>query len=81
MKEIKLNKIFCDVNPIQYKIHFARLSTDGTEPLDDYIADFDNWRIWNTYSKSKNDFNRKYIFSLINFYPEKIHGFLVEYGK
>ena len=71
MKDIRLNKIFYNINPVEYKVHFARTSNNGTEPLDEYIADFEGWKGWNKYSKSKNDFNRKYIFSLINFYPEK----------
>lgn len=52
-----------------FKIHFAKW--DGEEPLDVYMRDFDEWKGWNTYSGGKNNFNRKYIFSLINFYPER----------
>ena len=70
MKEIKLKSIFKDLNLVDYKIHFARVSKNGTQPLDEYIADFDKWKGWNTYC-SKNDFNRQYIFSLISFYPER----------
>ena len=71
MKEIELRLLFHDVIPTEYKVHFARKSGNGTEPLDDYIADFENWKWWNRYSKKRDDFNRKYIFSLISFYPER----------
>ncbi|MCQ2534927.1 MAG: GIY-YIG nuclease family protein [Clostridia bacterium] len=70
MNDIFLSSIFNDLKPEEYKIHFARRSDSGEEPLNAYIEDFSNWEWWNKYSKGKNDFNRKYIFSLINFYPE-----------
>ncbi|MBQ6262314.1 MAG: GIY-YIG nuclease family protein [Clostridia bacterium] len=71
MKDIYLSSIFMSIDPYKYKIHFARVSPDGTEPLNDYVADFENWKYWNMYSKSRDDFNRDYIFSLISFYPER----------
>ena len=70
MKEIALSLIFRDLNPNSYKVHFARRA-GSTEPLNEYIADFEYWKDWNRYSKSKDDFNREYIFSLINFFPER----------
>ncbi len=70
MKEIELRAIFRDLDPNSYKVHFARRS-GSTEPLNEYIADFEYWKGWNRYSKSKDDFNREYIFSLINFFPER----------
>ena len=36
MKEIELRLLFHDVIPTEYKVHFARKSGNGTEPLDDY---------------------------------------------
>ncbi|MCR5118124.1 MAG: hypothetical protein K6B44_00710 [Lachnospiraceae bacterium] len=68
MKEIKLSDIINSITPSEYKVHFARKS-GSTEPLNDYIADFEYWKDWNRYC-TRNDFNRKYIFSLISFYPE-----------
>ena len=50
-------------------MHFAK--ADPNEPLDAYMRDFSEWEWWNRFSNGKNDFNRKYIFSLINFYPER----------
>lgn len=56
MKEIELKSIFYDLNPNNYKVHFAKRA-GSTEPLNDYIADFEYWKDWNRYSKSKDDFN------------------------
>ena len=69
MKEIELESIFKDINPLQYKVHFARRSDNNYEPLDEYIASFDNWVEWNRYS-NQDDYNREFVFSLISFYPE-----------
>lgn len=74
MRQIKLKSIFPDLDPDEFKIHFAKRAPDGTEPLDEYMADTKHlvaWREWNTYGGGKNIFNRKYIFSLIRFYPEE----------
>ena len=74
MKEIKLKAIFPDINPFDYKIHFARRGPNGIEPLDEYMADtkhLEFWKEWNTYSTGKNHYNRPYIFSLIYDYHEE----------
>ena len=74
MKSIKLNSIFTDIDPYDYKIHFARRGSSGVEPLDEYMADtrtLEYWKEWNTYSTGKNHFNRPYIFSLIYDYHEE----------
>lgn len=73
MSTIKLKSIFPDINPLDYKIHFARKSGNGNQPLDEYLADpknLDVWKEWNTYSTGKNHYNRPYIFSLICDYHE-----------
>ena len=70
MKEIELKAIFHDIDPNNYKVHFAKKSDSG-EPLDAYIADFENWKGWNQYSEGTDYFKRDFIFSLISFYPER----------
>ncbi len=71
MKDIKLKSIFPNINYDDYKIHFAKRAY-GTEPLDVFAEDFDNWKHWNSSTSfGRNDYNRKYIFSLISFYPEE----------
>ncbi len=74
MRVIKLKSIFPDIDPCDYKVHFARKADDGVEPLDEYMADtkhLELWKEWNTYSTGKNHFNRPYIFSLICDYHEE----------
>lgn len=70
MADVKLSEIMNNLHSLdEYKMHFAKCS-EGEEPLDVFIGDFEKWKDWNRWSNGKNDFNRKYIFSLINFYPE-----------
>ncbi len=71
MKSIKLSDIFPDLKPEQYKLHFAKKAPDGVEPLDEYKKGMAEWEKWNTYSNGKNWFNREYVFSLIDYYPEE----------
>lgn len=50
-----------------YKIHFARWN-GLHQPLDVFVSGFDNWKSWQEYRASRDDFNRPYIFSLIQDY-------------
>lgn len=50
-----------------YKIHFARWN-GLNQPLDVFVGDFDDWKGWQEYRGSRDDFNRPYIFSLIQDY-------------
>lgn len=50
----------------EYKLHLA--CYNGYEkPLNVYLQDWDEWVGWNQWRGNKDDFNRKYIFSLIQF--------------
>lgn len=71
MMVIKLKSIFSDLDPENYKVHFAKKAPDGTEPLDVYKNGIEEWKKWNSYSNGKNWFNKKYVFSLIQFNPEE----------
>ena len=51
---------------LDYKIHFAKESSNGA-PLDAYMNGMDDWKYWNRWSNGKQDFNRRFIFSLIQF--------------
>ena len=66
---IKLNSILnlSEAEIRKCKLHLAAAS-DGTEPLDVFSRDFDEWKWWNEWRGNKDDFNREYIFSLINDY-------------
>ena len=69
---IKLKQIMPIENPSMYKIHVAKRSNDGYEPLDEYINGWDNWIGWNTYrgDGKPNRFTRKYVISFMHFYPQ-----------
>ena len=55
--------------PQNYKVHFARWN--GTEqPLDVWTRDTGEWQAWQEYRPGHDDFNRPYIFSLMQFYHE-----------
>jgi hypothetical protein len=69
-KEIQLKEILNIQNPEMYKLHLGGLNEDGIHPLDEYIKDISIWKSWNEWRGSKNDWNREYIFSMIDFYPK-----------
>ena len=48
------------------KIHLASWNKHD-HPLDVFVKDREQWKEWNEYRGKRNDFNRKYIFSLIQF--------------
>lgn len=70
MEEIKIGDILNLDNKKDYKLHLA--THFGREPLDIFAEDRDEWKAWNESKKeNNNEFNRKYIFSLIDYYQEK----------
>lgn len=69
MKKIRLANIL-DLGKLEdYKAHCA-VWNGYNQPLDVFARDREEWRGWNSYKGQRNDFNRKYIFSLMSFYPE-----------
>ena len=52
----------------EYKFHAARWNGD-VQPLDEFVEDERKWLDWNKWRNPKNEFNRRYVFSLIDFYP------------
>lgn len=72
MEKIKPNTIFriSDDELHNYKLHLASWNK-VEEPLDLCLRDgWENFS-WNKWNKDKNDFNRKYIFVLINHYTKE----------
>ena len=67
---IKLKDIWPIENVGDYKVHFGRHNGDN-EPLDEWLVDRDNWVYWQESRPKKDEFNRDFIFSLMNFYSEK----------
>ena len=49
-----------------YKLHFARWNGEN-QPLEVWARDWDEWQGWREYRPARNDFNRPYIFALIQF--------------
>ena len=73
-KSIFLKDIWPIDNVENYKIHFGRKFTDPErkifEPLDEWVSDRLIWQNWQEHYPGMDDFNREYIFSVINFYHE-----------
>lgn len=67
--QIPLSEILHFQNPKDYKVHLA--SWNGkVQPLDVFLRDRNEWKGWNEWRSEKDDFNRQYVFSLIDYYHE-----------
>jgi hypothetical protein len=68
--EIRLAEIYPTINPECYKLHLACWNGEK-QPLDVFVRDRTDWDGWNAWRGKRNDFNREFIFALIDFYPEE----------
>jgi hypothetical protein len=70
--EIAVSKLLPISNLKEYKIHFA-VWNKVHQPLDVFVRDRDEWMGWNSWRDGRDDFSRRFIFSLIRYYhqPEK----------
>ena len=66
---IRLADIWPIAAPEQYKLHFARWNKKN-QPLDVWVRDKQEWQTWQEHRPARNDFNRPFIFSLVQFYHE-----------
>lgn len=67
---IKLSDFLSITNLDEYKVHLA--CSDGeTDPLELFYNNYHEWISWNEAFGSRNDFNRKYILSLIKDYSKE----------
>jgi hypothetical protein len=66
---IRLPDIWPIASPETYKLHFARWNKQN-QPLEVWVRDKREWQGWQEYRPERNDFNRPFIFSLIQFYHE-----------
>lgn len=66
---ILLSDIWTITSPNSYKCHFARWDGEH-QPLEVWARDKAEWQEWQEYRPARDDFNREYIFSLIQFYHE-----------
>lgn len=56
--------------PSEFKLHLACYNQKD-EPLDVFVRSRTEWDGWNKWRSARDDFSRDYIFSLIDFYPER----------
>ncbi len=70
MDQIPLEQLIRIEKPHRYKLHAARKNDVGNEPLDIFVGSRGEWLGWNRWRNTKNEINREFIFSLIDFYPE-----------
>ncbi|WP_313595002.1 GIY-YIG nuclease family protein [Agrobacterium tumefaciens] len=66
---ILLSDIWPLPRPEEYKLHFARWDK-VSQPLDVWVRDRDEWQQWQEYRPGRDDFNRPFIFSLMQFYHQ-----------
>lgn len=68
-----MTNLLGDIWPIEnltdFKVHFAR-SNGQDEPLDVWVRDKREWQRWQEHRPVHDQFNRRYIFSLMRFYHE-----------
>ena len=67
---IKLTNILTFDNPENYKVHLANWNGKH-QPLNVFVSSLDEWKTWNEWRGEKDEFNRQFIFSLIDFYHEE----------
>jgi hypothetical protein len=66
---IRLADIWPIAAPENYKLHFARWNGEN-QPLEVWARDKREWQGWQEYRPARDDFNRPFIFSLVQFYRE-----------
>ena len=67
MAPIMLSDLIKIDDRTQYKLHLA-CGSEGTRPLNEYAESRDKWVRWNRWRSKRNDWNRDFIFSLIDFH-------------
>lgn len=64
MEAIALSSVLpAGIDPTQFKVHFA-VYNQVEHPIDVLANDLRRWQDWNSWRSSRNEFNRKFIFSL-----------------
>jgi len=67
---IKLSEILNFEDSSKFKIHLANWNGHN-HPLDVFVNSKEDWKEWNSWRSERDDFNRKYIFSLMEYYHEQ----------
>lgn len=68
---ILLPQVYKIENPQDFKVHMACLNQENNQPLDIFVRDRTEWRGWSEWGNKINVFNRRYIFTLIDYYPQR----------
>jgi len=68
--DISLSQVCTVEDPHQFKLHLACWNGQN-QPLDVFVRDREEWDGWNSWRGKRDDFSREFIFSLIEFYPQK----------
>lgn len=66
---LPLSTLITIQDPKRYKVHLASWN-QISQPLDVFVRDRAEWDAWNTWRSDKDQFNRDFILSLIDFYPQ-----------
>lgn len=66
---LRLQSLLDIPDPGEYKVHLASWNGEN-HPLDVLVRDSKEWDSWNTWRSTKDDFNRRYILALVDFYPD-----------
>lgn len=67
---ISLESVLKISNPEKFKVHFAVYNGEE-QPLDVFVRNKSAWQEWNEWRGGRDDFSRKYIFSLMRFYHQQ----------
>ncbi len=62
---IKLSDIWDIKNPYDYKIHLACKNERNENPLDVWLGDDNRWQGWQEHYPGKDEFNRPFVFSMM----------------
>jgi hypothetical protein len=65
----RLRDLVPSLDPAEYKLHCA-IWNGHDHPLDVFARSWEEWVGWNTYRPAHDEFNRRFIFSLIDVYDE-----------
>jgi hypothetical protein len=68
--DIPLSQVCKIESPEQFKIHLACWN-GRDQPLDVFVRDQAEWDRWNSWRGKRDVFSRQFIFSLIDFYPQR----------
>ncbi|MDE2892485.1 MAG: GIY-YIG nuclease family protein [Chloroflexota bacterium] len=66
---IRLTDIWAIPEPSRYKLHFARFNRID-QPLDVFVRSRAEWQGWQEFRPRSDQFNRPFVFSVIDFYRE-----------